>query len=171
VQPASNREEGARQLVDLLSDQIEYVRTELPDWQLRQVFIKWTDGWKDSQAGFYYAPEPVNGAPTTIVYRDDIGQWQISRDERTSVPDALPVLELADLRLAPESVAQSVEAHVSGIRVQGIGLGREGCDLAWHVGGFILDREGIPSEVVEGIVKDPSGDFQVTNRYGVPSAR
>jgi hypothetical protein len=138
---------------------------------LRQVFIRWTDGWQAPQAGFYYAPEPVGGAPATMVYRDEFGQWQIAQDKRTTASDDISPLTLADLRLSPETVAEAFQAAEPGISVQGVGLMREDCELVWHLGGFILDGEGRVHEVVEGNVMDASGDFQVTNRYDFPTTR
>jgi hypothetical protein len=169
VQPASDREEGAEALLDLLNDRKAYVQSQLPSWQLRHVFIPWGDEWNQHGVSFYYAPSPVGNAPATMVFRDNLGQWQIAQDERTSLPDDLVVLELTDLRLGPETAAQTFEAWVPGIDVRGIGLTGEMCELQWLVGGHFADEEGRSINVVEGVAIDSTGEFQLTDRYDFPA--
>ena len=168
LQAPANQEEGAQAVLDLIEDQSDFVQTELPGWELRHIFVPQA---ANGPVTFLYAPTPSKGTPATLVSRTADGSWQLAQDERAPLPDNMPVLDLTSLRLGPETVAATAEASVPGLETAGVGLAREGCELTWFVGGFVMGPDGQPREVVEGVVPDATGEFELRERYDAPGGR
>lgn len=74
-----------------------------------------------------------------------------------------------DLRHGLSSIVERFEAEEPHVEVGAVSLSRnDDCELEWSVAGPLVDADGEPGEVVEGLINDATGDYAETRRYEPP---
>jgi hypothetical protein len=154
----------AQQVLDLIESQQAFVKANLSDHVLRQVFVLWAT----REISFLYTDQEGNGL---YVSRDDAGQWSAGQKAEVALDRNVMPLELAELRYGPERISQIFEQNVPDLEVGGLGVVREDCELRWYVGGFVRNAAGKPIATVDALIFDATGEFQLRNRQEMPAPR